>query len=202
MREEFSRLGLKGEFIQHDVTHEGHDEVWDRVNDETASLTLINNACAPFEPKPMHLLKVDDFQIAFEVAVKGSFLCVQSVVRTMARHRHGTIVSILTSALRDVTPKGFSAYLAAKASLAALTKSLAAEYSERGIRVFSVSPSYLETSLTADWDLRLRSQIRAHVEPQDPALVAAYIHRLVEDPNVPGRGEDYVAPNDQALVLD
>ncbi|MGH9961938.1 MAG: SDR family NAD(P)-dependent oxidoreductase, partial [Pyrinomonadaceae bacterium] len=125
MREKFSSLGLKGEFIQHDVTHEGHDEIWERVSAETASLTLINNAVAPFEPKPMHLLKWDDFQMAFEVAVKGSVLCEQSVMRTMARHRHGTIVSILTSALRDVPPKGFSAYLAAKASLQALTKSMA-----------------------------------------------------------------------------
>ncbi|MBA2524846.1 MAG: SDR family oxidoreductase [Pyrinomonadaceae bacterium] len=195
MREEFSSTGLKGEFIQHDVTDEGHNEVWEKINAEAESLTLINNACAPFEPRPLHLLKWDDFQMAFEVAVKGSVLCAQSVLRTMVRYRRGTIVSILTSALSDVPPKGFSAYLVAKASLQALNKSLAAELSDRGIRVFSVSPSYLETSLTANWDPRLRAQILAQgIEPQDPAFVAAYILSLVEDPNVPGRGEDYVVP--------
>ncbi|MGH9905569.1 MAG: SDR family NAD(P)-dependent oxidoreductase, partial [Pyrinomonadaceae bacterium] len=156
MREEFSRSGLSGEFIQHDVTHEGHNEMWERINTGNESLTLINNACAPFEPKPVHLLKWDDFQRAFEVAVKGTLLSAQSVMRTMAQHRRGTIVNILTSALADVPPKGFSAYLAAKAGLQALTKSLAAEYSDRGIRVVSVSPSFLDTSLTANWDPRLR----------------------------------------------
>ena len=195
MREEFSSAGLKGEFIQHDVTREGHDEVWERINAGAGSLTLINNACAPFEPKPLHLLKWDDFQMAFEVAVKGTILCSQSVMRTMVRHHHGTIVSILTSALGDAPPKGFAAYLVAKASLQALTRSLAAEHCHRGIRVFSVSPSYLETSLTANWDPRLRSQILAQgIKPQDPAFVAAYILGLVEDPNVPGRGEDHVVP--------
>jgi NAD(P)-dependent dehydrogenase (short-subunit alcohol dehydrogenase family) len=195
MREEFSSSGLKGEFVQHDVTQEGHNEVWEKINAGAESLTLINNACAPFEPKPMHLLKWDDFQMALEVAVKGSVLCAQSVLRTMVRHRRGTIVSILTSALGYGPPKGFSAYLVAKASLQALTKSLAAEYSDRGIRVFSVSPSYLETSLTASWDPRLKSQIQAQgIKPQDPTFVAAYILGLVEDPNVPGRAEDYVVP--------
>lgn len=193
-REEFSSSGLKGEFIQHDITHEGH-EVWEKINAQAESLTLINNACAPFEPKPVHLLKWNDFQMAFEVAVKGSFLCAQSVMRTMVRHRCGTIVSILTAALGDVPPKGFSAYLVAKASLQALTKSLAAEHSGRGIRVFSVSPGYLETSLIANGDPRWRSQILAlGIKPQDPAFVAAYILGLVEDPNVLGRGEDYVVP--------
>ncbi|MDQ3666276.1 MAG: SDR family oxidoreductase [Acidobacteriota bacterium] len=195
MREEFSSSGLKGEFIQNDITHEGH-EIWEKINAEAESLTLINNACAPFEPKPVHLLKWDDFQMAIEVAVKGSILCAQAVMRTMVRHRRGAIVSILTSALTDIPPKGFSAYLVAKASLQALNKSLAAELSHRGIRVFSVSPSYLETSLTANWDPRLRAKILAHgIRPQDPAFVAAYILGLVEDPNVPGRGEDYVAPD-------
>ena len=196
IREEFFTGGLQGEFINHDVTREDPDDVFEKVmSDQSGGLTLVNNACASFEPKPMHLLKWADFQQNLDVAVKGTLQCSQGVLRRMVGARCGTIVNVLTSALEGLPPKGFSAYVVAKAALQGLTKALAGEYSSRGVRVFSVSPGYLATSLTANWDPRLKASLLATgVEPQDPLEVADYVLGLVENPDVPGIGEDYLVP--------
>ncbi len=194
MRKEFSQSGLAGEFIQHDITSEADDGVWQTVED-AENVTLINNACPSFDPIAFHLLRWEQFQTQIDGAVKGSFLCIQALLRKMVQQRRGTIVNVLTSALKDGPPKGFSAYLVGKAALRTLTESLAAEYADRGVRIFSVSPPYMKTDLTCSWQTTVHSLLTAQgTEYVDPALVAAYIFNLVESADVPGRGENYQWP--------
>ena len=194
MRDQFSTEQLSGQFIQQDVTDDDLTAVEPFLNlPQLPQLTLINNACASFTPQPMHLLKWHDFQSSFSVAVRGSWNCTQLVLRPMLKARRGNIVNVLTDSLNDLPPKGFAAYVTAKYALQGLTRALASEYSPRGVRVFSVSPGFMETSLTSAWDERLRNAIR-DASPggaQDPATVAEAIRLLVESPATPGNGENY-----------
>lgn len=194
MRREFSQSGLAGEFIKHDITSEADDGVWQTVKD-AENLTLINNACSSFDPIAFHLLRWEEFQTQIDGAVKGSFLCIQAVLRKMVQQRRGTIVNVLTSALKDSPPKGFSAYVVAKAALKTLTEALAVEYADRGVKIFSVSPPYMKTDLTSSWQTTVHSLLTAQgMDFVDPALVASHILKLVENENVPGRGENYEWP--------
>jgi len=194
VRAEFFAEGLKGDFIQQDVTDESLGAVQPFIElTETPHLTLINSACASFSPQPLHLLKWQDFESSFAVAVKGTWNCTQLVLRPMLKARRGTIVNVLSDAVNGPPPKGFAAYVTAKYALQGLTRSLASEYSSRGVRVFSVSPGFMETSLTSAWDERLRNAIRDSSEggAQDPATVAQGIRQLVENPETPGKGENH-----------
>lgn len=194
IRREFAVEHLRGEFIRRDVTHEENGELSPLIDlPESAHLTLINNACATFAPQPMHLLKWDDFQDSFEVAVKGAWVCTRSVIRPMLKARRGNIVNVLTTAIEGIPPKGFAAYVTAKCALQGLTRALASEYSQRGIRIFSVSPGFMETSLTAGWDRRLKTAIlnSSATGAQDPMSVAETIRKLVENPETPGQGENH-----------
>jgi 3-oxoacyl-[acyl-carrier protein] reductase len=154
-------------------------------------IVLIHNATASYEPKPAHLIEWDEFQRQFDVAIKGTFQCAKAVLPIMVKTKRGTIVTVLSEAIVGASPKGFAAYTTAKAALHGLTKSLAAEYSGLGIRIFSVSPGFMDTPLTAAWDERLRKAVAASQPVQPPALVARHILRYVENPEVAGIGENY-----------
>lgn len=189
----FASEGLAGRSFQHDVSAIGSESaVWSQIEiTGAASLILIHNASAAFEPKPLHLLTWEDFSTSIDVALKGCWQCALGVLRPMLKNGGGTIVTVSTTALSAQPPKGFAAYLAAKAALRAFTQSLAAEYGERGIRAFTVSPGFMETSLTERWHVALRQAMLKSSDAADPARVAEKICMLVEDSTLPCRGENY-----------
>ena len=194
VRTQFLAEQLNGVFIQQDITNEDFAAVHPFLDlPEAAELMLINNACASFLPQPLHLLKWSDFQSSFDVAVRGTWNCTQLVLRPMLKARRGTIVNVLSDAVNGSPPKGFAAYVTAKYALQGLTRALASEYSSRGVRVFSVSPGYMETALTSAWDERLQTAVRDSRKDgaQNPATVAQAIRHLIETPETSGRGEDY-----------
>jgi 3-oxoacyl-[acyl-carrier protein] reductase len=183
---------ISGQAWRHDVCS-ADPALWNRPEIQAAeSLTLVNNACATFSPMPMHQLGWADFEKNFLVAVKGAWSCSQPLIRLMVKKSKGTIVNVLTSAVEGAPPKGFAAYLTAKYALQGFTLALAAEYAARGVRVFSVSPGFMETPLTQQWDARLQEAIRANAgRITRPVEAAARIFNLVEDMAVPGQGENY-----------
>jgi 3-oxoacyl-[acyl-carrier protein] reductase len=189
---DLAEIKATGFAVRYDVRSDD-PSIWNRTEIQTADdLTLVHNACAAFTPVPMHQLAWSDFERNLLVAVKGAWLCSQSLIRAMLKNKRGAIVTILTAALEGAPPKGFAAYAVAKHALRGFTLALAAEYAARGLRVFSVSPGFMETSLTAQWDPRLRAAIRTHsTRITLPPRAASQIVALVESAAVPGRGEDY-----------
>jgi 3-oxoacyl-[acyl-carrier protein] reductase len=184
---EWSRRGQTGTCIQGDLANEVPKLPLDP---DASEIVLVHNAAAPFRPCPLHLVSAADLEAQWAVAARAFLLCVQATIRAMTRAQRGTIVTVGTIALSGAPPKGFSAYVAAKAALESLSRSVAAEYADRGIRVFSVWPGYMETSLTAAWDPALKGAV-AKGGVSDPDSVAKFIVRLVEDDNLPARGESY-----------
>ncbi|HET7885486.1 MAG TPA: SDR family oxidoreductase [Bradyrhizobium sp.] len=106
---------------------------------------LINNAgVAVFAP----LMETSDADWSRVLAVNltGPFLCTKTVVPLMRRHAGGAIVNITSiSGLRASTLR--SAYGTSKAGLAHLTKQLAVELAEFGIRVNGVAPGPVDTAM-------------------------------------------------------
>lgn len=90
-----------------------------------------------------------DRDAVLDVCLRGAFLCSRVAADIMSRRGGGHIVNIGShSALTG--PAGQTAYAAAKAGLAGLTKSLAAELGPLGIRVNCILPGWLETKFTRD----------------------------------------------------
>lgn len=193
--QELSELGTENKIhcavVRHDIRSEDA-LVWSRPEiQEADKLTLVHNACATFSPVPMHQLKWQDFENNFQTAIKGAWQCSLPLIRLMLKKGGGTIVNILTSAIEGAPPKGFAAYVTAKHALQGFTLALAAEYGGRGIKVFGLSPGYMETPLTLQWDARLRDAIRGAGRVTLPTEAAARVVALVEDAGTPGRGESY-----------
>lgn len=80
--------------------------------------------------------------------LKGVFLCAQAAGRVMLAAGYGKIINTASMSAHIVnTPQNQSAYNASKAGVLHLTRSLAAEWAARGVRVNSISPGYTRTAL-------------------------------------------------------
>lgn len=192
LQEVMAGANISGWALRHDVCSE-EASLWKRPEiQEADNLVLVNNACAAFSPRPMHQHCWQDFEKSFLVAVKGAWSCSQPLIRLMLKKGGGVIVNILTSAIEGPPPKGFAAYLTAKQALHGFTLALAAEYAARGLKIFSVSPGYMDTHLTQQWDNRLRETIRAHSGRITlPPEAAKRLVEMAESDAVPGRGENH-----------
>ena len=107
---------------------------------------LVNNAgIYPFGPT--HEMTEEQFDRVFSVNVKVPYFLVAELAPLMAKKGKGAIVNLSTMAA-DYGAPGMSLYGSSKAAINLLTKTWAAEYGPRGVRVNAVSPGPTHTEGT------------------------------------------------------
>ena len=108
---------------------------------------LINNAGLTRPTKFLDISE-DEYDLVVDVNLKGMFMTSQAAVPAMLARGKGAIVSLSSvSGQRGGGVFGTSAYSAAKAGIAGLTRALARELSPQGIRVNCVAPSLIDTDI-------------------------------------------------------
>jgi NAD(P)-dependent dehydrogenase (short-subunit alcohol dehydrogenase family) len=116
----------------------------------------VNNA-AYGTSKPLLELTLADWQGVLDVNVTGAFLAAQAAARRMiAQGRGGAIVNV-TSVHEHIPLAGSGAYTPSKHALGGLTKMMALEWGEHGIRVNSVAPGQIATRMTGQEDQEPRA---------------------------------------------
>ena len=106
---------------------------------------LVNNA-GFLQQKRFVDLTVEDFDRMIAVHLRGTFLCTSAVVPDMLSRGSGIIVNV-ASQLGQIGGIELCHYSAAKAGIIGLTKSLAREVSNQGVRVNAVAPGPINTEL-------------------------------------------------------
>ena len=142
-----ARLDLEpGESILHcDVTDE---KTVDRVFAQLGKVDiLVNNAGIAVRKQSLEITR-EEWDRVMAVNVTGMFLCSRAAARSMKQHGGGAIVNLASI-------MGFSgglfpnpAYQASKGAVINLTRALALEFAEFGIRVNAVAPTFVRTDLT------------------------------------------------------
>ncbi|RYE52805.1 MAG: SDR family oxidoreductase [Sphingobacteriales bacterium] len=116
---------------------------------------LINNAMTGFEQQYFHKLDPVYFSDSFEKNIMPVIMLSQAAIKAFRKNKSGKIITILSSAILDKPPVGWSEYTASKCYLHSLAKSWATENAAFNITANCISPSFMQTSLTAGTDERL-----------------------------------------------
>ena len=121
---------------------------------------LVNNAyCGKINQMHFHKYPPIDFLTDFKDNIIPTIIITQEAIKLFRKKKSGKIITILSSGLINVPPTGMSSYIANKAYLEKLTKTWANENSKFNITSNSVSPSFMKSALTDDFDERVVEQM-------------------------------------------
>lgn len=140
------QAGGECSFIQGDVSKE--DSVREAVNFTVSTYGRLDIACNSAAVSrgsgPIHEYEREVFDQTLEMCLTNTWLCMKYEIPAMLDNGGGSIVNISSNAsLRGQANN--TAYAAAKAGVNVLTKSSAAEYGAKGIRINAVSPGVITT---------------------------------------------------------
>lgn len=107
---------------------------------------LVNNAGITKDALIIRM-KDEDWDQVLDINLKGAFLCSRAAVKPMSKQRYGRIISI-SSVVAFIGNPGQVNYVASKAGIVGLTKTVAREYASRGITVNAVAPGFIQTAMT------------------------------------------------------
>jgi NAD(P)-dependent dehydrogenase (short-subunit alcohol dehydrogenase family) len=147
---ELSAKGFKVEGELLDVTDvEGVKAVHDAILARHGRVdVLVNNAGIAISNHPAETMADEVWNKVIDVNLNGVFWCCRAFGKTMLEQGAGSIVNVGSMSGFIVNrPQEQANYNASKAAVHHLTKSLAAEWGARGVRVNSVAPTYIDTEM-------------------------------------------------------
>jgi NAD(P)-dependent dehydrogenase (short-subunit alcohol dehydrogenase family) len=148
LAEELRAFGSEAEFIHADVRKE--DDIRALVDKTVARFgrldVAVNNAATEGQLGPITDQTAESFAATFETNVLGVVLSMKHEVRVMQGQGSGSIINI-SSTYGHQGAAGASLYVAAKHAVEGITKSVALETANSGIRVNAVAPGPTDTGM-------------------------------------------------------
>jgi 3-oxoacyl-[acyl-carrier protein] reductase len=143
---------------------------------------LVNNAGITKDALAVRM-KREDWDRVLQINLSGAFFAIQQALPGMMKERWGRIINI-ASVVGQMGNPGQPNYVASKAGLIGLTKSLAQEVASRSITVNAIAPGFIETDMTRGLPQEVKDRMLATIplkrfgQPED---IAAAVRFLASD---------------------
>jgi 3-oxoacyl-[acyl-carrier protein] reductase len=122
---------------------------------------LVNNAGVTRDNLLMRM-KDEEFEEVIRINLEAAFRLMRAAARPMMKARFGRIISI-TSVVGATGNPGQANYVASKAGLIGMTKSVAQELASRGITVNAIAPGFMRSAMTDALNEQQREGILARI---------------------------------------
>ncbi|MFB4211089.1 3-oxoacyl-[acyl-carrier-protein] reductase [Shouchella sp. JSM 1781072] len=178
---EINALGREAMAIRANVAVE--DEVKGMIKETVTRFgsvdILVNNAGITRDNLVMRM-KESDWDEVLAINLKGVFHCAKGVSRQMMKQRSGRIINV-ASVVGVLGNPGQANYVAAKAGVIGLTKTLAKEFASRNILVNAVAPGFITTDMTNELEGDTKDALLGQIplaklgQPEDVARVVRFL---------------------------
>ncbi|HJY07849.1 MAG TPA: glucose 1-dehydrogenase [Bryobacteraceae bacterium] len=176
--------GQKAITVQGDISKEEHvKNMFAKVLESFGSLDILINNSGIQAPVPSQDLETAEFDRILGVNLRGTFMCSREAIRCfLAQGTGGVIVN--DSSVHEIIPKPkYLPYSVSKGGIENMTKTLALEYADRGIRVNAVGPGAVVTPINNAWihNPKARAEVESHIpmgraaEADEIAAVFAFL---------------------------
>jgi 3-oxoacyl-[acyl-carrier protein] reductase len=122
--------------------------VIEAVESEVGPITILVNNAGITRDNLLIRMSEEEWDQVLSVNLKGAFNTTKGVARGMMKRREGAIVNI-ASVIGRMGNAGQANYAASKAGMIGLTKSVAREFANRGVRCNAIAPGFIQTEMTA-----------------------------------------------------
>ncbi|ARK31035.1 3-oxoacyl-[acyl-carrier-protein] reductase [Halalkalibacter krulwichiae] len=178
---EVKALGVDSIAIQADVA--SSDQVQSMVKETIEAFgrvdILVNNAGITKDNLLMRM-KEEEWDAVINTNLKGVFNCAKAVTRQMMKQRYGRIINV-ASVVGVLGNAGQANYVAAKAGVIGLTKTMARELANRNIHVNAVAPGFISTDMTDELGDDMKAQLLGQIplaslgKPENIATVIRFL---------------------------
>jgi NAD(P)-dependent dehydrogenase (short-subunit alcohol dehydrogenase family) len=149
----------------------------DRTVAEFGGIDIVVNNAANALTQPIGSITADAWDKSHAVNVRGPLMLVQSAMPHLIESPNASVVNMISAGV--YTQAGFMAiYIAAKSALASLTRSMAAELVQYGIRVNALAPGTIDTDMVRNnpqemQDLMIGASLMGRIGTPSEVAVAA-----------------------------
>ncbi|NOY52179.1 MAG: 3-oxoacyl-[acyl-carrier-protein] reductase [Deltaproteobacteria bacterium] len=179
--EEIRAVGRKAIALQANVADaEEVSEMIRKGIDEFGKIDILVNNAGITRDGLLMRMKEEDWDLVLSINLKGSFLCSKAVARPMMKQRSGRIINI-ASIVGAMGNAGQANYVASKAGVIGLTKTVARELASRGITCNAVAPGFIDTAMTQSLAGDVKENLYAQIpmgklgSPEDVASAVRFL---------------------------
>lgn len=161
--DEINKLGGNGKYILGDVSKSADtDALIKFAKDEFGSIDVVINNAGITRDNLIMRMSEDDFDAVIAVNLKGAFNIIKSTTRTFMKQKHGNIIN-MASVVGVMGNPGQANYVASKAGLIGLTKTVAKELASRNVRCNAIAPGFIQTPMTDKLSDEVQSSYKSSI---------------------------------------
>ncbi|HCC68662.1 MAG TPA: 3-oxoacyl-ACP reductase [Nitrospiraceae bacterium] len=178
---ELRALNVRALAVAIDVSNSGEvSEAFDKVVKEFGRVDILVNNAGITKDAVLLRMKDEDWDRVININLKGTFLCSREAIKIMSKQRYGKIISI-ASIVAFMGNAGQANYVASKAGIIGLTKTIAKEYASRGITANAIAPGFIQTAMTDALPDNVKEEMKKSIPlgrfgvPDDIAKAAVFL---------------------------